>query len=97
MDGGDHHLREAVHRQQRLAVDLQQAVAVRDQLDLALLRLGAVDVFARSGLVQQGGSLVLVEDAGVLFPDVEVLLADGEQHRDILRLDDVPPCGSGHP
>ena len=95
VDGGDHHLRGAVYSHQRLAVDLQQAVAVRDQLDLPLFRRSAVDIFACSGLVQQGSCLVLVEDAGVLFPDVEVLLADGKQHRDILGLDDVPLAETG--
>ena len=58
-------------------------------LFVPLLRLGAVDVFARSGLVQQGGCLVLVEDAGLLLPDVEVFFADGEQHGDVLGLDDM--------
>ena len=89
VDGGDHHLGRAVHGQQGFAVDLQQAVAVGDELDLALLRLGAVDVLARSGLVQQRGGFVLVEDAGLFLPDVEVFFADGEQHGDVLGLDDM--------
>ena len=95
VDGGDHHLRGAVDRQQSGTVDLEQAVAVGDQLDLALLRLGAVDVPARSGPIEQRGGFVLVEDAGRLFPDVQVLLADAQQHRDILRLDDVALAEAG--
>ena len=95
VDGGDHHLRGAVDRQQSGTVDLEQAVAVGDQLDLALLRLGAVDVPARSGPIEQRGGFVLMEDAGRLFPDVQVLLADAQQHRDILRLDDVALAEAG--
>ena len=90
MDGGDHHLGRAVHSQQCGAVDFEQAVAVGDQLDLALFRFGAVDVFAGSSFVQQGRCLVLMQDAGALFPDVEVFFADGQQHWDVLGLDDVP-------
>ena len=89
VDGGDHHLGRAVHGQQGFAVDFQQAVAVGDELDLSLFRLGAVDILARSGLVQQRGGFVLVEDAGLFLPDVEVFFADGEQHGDVLRLDDM--------
>ena len=90
VDGGDHHLGRAVHSQQCGAVDLEQAVAVGDQLDLALFRFGAVDVFAGSSFVQQGRCLVLMQDAGALFPDIEVFFADGQQHWDVLGLDDVP-------
>ena len=90
MDGGDHHLRGAVDRQQGSAVYFKQAVAVGDQLDLALFRLGAVDVFAGSGFVQQGGRFVLVQNTGALFPDIKIFFADGQQHRDILGLHDVP-------
>ena len=89
VDGGNHHLGRAVHGQQSFAVDFQQAVAVGDELDFSLFRLGAVDVLARSGLVQQRGGFVLVEDAGLFLPDVEVFFADGEQHGDVLGLDDM--------
>ena len=54
--------------QQGFAVYLQQAVAVGDELDLALFRLGAMDVLARGGLVQRRGDFVLVEDAGLFLP-----------------------------
>ena len=40
--------------------------------------------------IKQGGSFVLVQDAGALFPDIEVFFADGQQHWDVLGLDDVP-------
>jgi len=89
VDRGDHHLGSAVHCQQGSAVDLEQTVAVSDQFDLALPGLGAVDVLTGSGLVEQGGSLVLVEDAGLFLPDIEVFLADAQQHRNILGLNDV--------
>ena len=95
VDGGDHHLGRAVHGQQGGAVDLEQAVAVGHQLDLSLLGLGAVDVFARRRLVQQGRRLVLVEDTGGLLPDIEVLFADAQQHRDILRLNDMSLAETG--
>ena len=49
-----------------------------------------MDVAARRCLVQKGSGFVLVQDAGALLPDIEILFANGEQHRDILRLDDVP-------
>ena len=76
VDRGDHHLGGAVHRQQGPAVDLEQTIAVGDQFDLALPGLGAVDILTGSGLVKQGGSFVLVEDAGLFLPDIEVFLAD---------------------
>lgn len=95
MDGGDHHLGRAVDGQQGVAVNLEKAVAVGDEFDLALLRLSAVDVFARGSFIQQGGGFVLVEDAGLLLPDVEILFADGEQHGDVLGLDDMALAEAG--
>ena len=67
-----YHLGRAVDGQQGVAVNLEKAVAVGDEFDLALLRLSAVDVFARGSFIQQGGGFVLVEDAGLLLPDVEI-------------------------
>ena len=78
MDGSDHHLGCAVHGQQGGAVDLQKTVAVGNQFDLAFLRLSAVDVAARRCLVQKGSGFVLVQDAGALLPDIEILFANGE-------------------
>ena len=48
-----------------------------------------MDILTGSGLVEQGGSFVLVEDAGLFLPDIEVFLADAQQHRNILGLNDV--------
>ena len=90
VDGGDHHLGRPVDGQQCLAVDLEQAVAVGDQLDLSLPRRSAVDVPPRRRFVQQSRSFVLVEDARRFLPDIEIFLADAQQHRDVLGLDDVP-------
>ena len=67
MSGCDHHLTKTVHRIQLFGIDLQYPFTVGDQFDLALPGLGAVDILTSSGLVEQGGSFVLVEDVRAFF------------------------------
>ena len=46
-------------------------------------------------ILADSGSFILVEDAGLLLPDVEILFADGEQHGDVLGLDDMALAEAG--
>ena len=89
MDGGNHHLRGAVDRQQGVPADFQQTVAVCNQLDFPFPGLGAVDVPAGGSPVQQRRRFIFVQDAGLFLPDVEVLFANAQQNRDVLGLDDM--------
>ena len=82
--GGNHDLILAVDGVEPFYIHLEQAVAVGDELDLALLHRRGVHVLVLAQDPQPLGRLVLVEHAALLFPHVQVLLAHGEQHGDIL-------------
>lgn len=87
MAGGDHHFSQGIDGQQLLPVDLQKAVDVGDQLDLALLDGGGMHVLVGAHVVEHLRRVVLVEHVLVVFPDVDVVLAHAQQHRHVLRRD----------
>ena len=84
LTGGDHHILNGVDSNQLLAVDPEQAVAGGGQFDLALLDLAPVHV----GLAAKGchplRRVVLMDHSGGHLPDVEMLLAHGQQDGDVL-------------
>ena len=85
--GGDHDLVLAVEGVEPLHVHLEQAVAVGDELDFALLHRRGVHVLVLAQGPQPLRRLVLVEHARRLLPHVQVLLAHGEQDGDVLLPD----------
>ena len=87
--GRDHHIAQRVHGAQPLHVDQEEAVDIGDQLDLALLRLGGVHVLAHAQIAQDLRRLVLVEHVLVVLPNIDMVLAHAQQHRHVLRPDDV--------
>ena len=93
--GGNHDLIDAVNGQQRGAVDAKQPVAGGGQLNFAFFdgRAGHAVVFTQAA--QPRGGVVFMQHARPALPDIEVLLAHGEQYRDILRCDDVALAETG--
>ena len=87
--GGDHQLAHGVQRPQPGQVHQKQPVRVGGQLDFALLGLAGPHVFVPADVPQNFRRLVFVEHGVVVLPDVKMLLAHRQQHRDVLRLDDV--------
>ena len=72
-----------------LGIDGEYAVMKRPKLDLALLRLGGFHSLVLTETAQELRRFVLVQQRAVVFPDVEMLLAQRKQHGDVRRLDDV--------
>ena len=93
--GRDHHVAQGVDGAQALRVNEQQAVAVSDQLDFALFRLGGVHMLAETEVAQDRRRLVLVQHGLVVFPDVQMVLAHAQQHGHILLTDDVALAEDG--
>ena len=84
VSAGDHHLPEAVDFSQEGSVDLEQAIHIRDQLDLAFLGGCRVHISPVTDLIQNPGRLILVQHRLVLFPDIEMFLAHRKKDGDIL-------------
>ena len=90
MEGGDHHLAIGIDLLQSCDVDFQQAVAVRDQLDLSLLDiLVPVQMLVFAEIVQHHRRIVLMHHRFIDLPDVDMVLSDRKQHRHILLRDDM--------
>ena len=73
-----------------LQVHNKQPVASGNQLDLTLLRLGCVHIVPLADLPQDICGIIFVEHCLIIFPDVQMILAHAEQHRDILFSDNMP-------
>ncbi len=82
--GGNHDLVEQVDGVQPLHIHAEQAVDLSPELDLALFdfAFGHVRVPAERG--EPRGGVIFMHHAGRHFPDIQMLLAHGEQHRDVL-------------
>ena len=93
--GGDHDVVCSVEGGKPRHIHLKEPVAVGNELDLTLLDRRGMHVLVLAQRAQPFGSFVLVEHAGRLFPYVQVLLAHGQQHRDVLRRDHVPLAEPG--
>ena len=87
MTGGDHDVLDGVDRHEPLAVHPEQAVTGGFQLDLALLDLAAGHMVVLTQGQQPLRRVVFVDHAGRHLPDIEMLLAHGEQDRDVLLRD----------
>ena len=77
---------ELVDGIEAVLVDLEDAVAGRDELDLALFGLRRRHVVVLAELAQHVSRLILMHLLRVLFPDVDVVLAERQQHGDVLFL-----------
>ena len=89
MPRGDHQLVDHVDGVELFHVHAEQAVALGAQLDLALLDLTARHMLIFADGAQALGGVVFMEHSRLHFPDVEMLLAHREQHRNVLFGDDV--------
>ena len=70
-------------------IHLEQAVTVGQQLDFPLLHRSGGHVLVAAQPAQTLRRFVFMEHSLLLLPHVEVLFAHGQQHRDVLRGDDV--------
>ena len=86
---GNHHTAHAVDGAQARQIDQEKAVARRGQFNLALLGLRGFHVLTHAQIAQNGRRIVFVQHVFVLLPNVYMLLAYAEQHRDIFLADDV--------
>ena len=87
MAGGDHDVVLSVDGVEPLYIHPEEPVAVGDELNFAFLDGGGVHMFVLAQGPQVLGGLVLVEQSFGLLPDVQVLLAHGEEYRDVLLRD----------
>ena len=74
---------------------LEERTGASDVLPENLLQCVKNSASFAPRLYEQGGGFVLVEDAGLFLPDIEILFADGEQHGDVLGLDDMALAEAG--
>ena len=82
--GGDHQFLDHVHRGQAGCVHPEEAVAGGGKFNFALLDLAARHVFAKAQCAQRLRAVIFMEHARLHLPDVEMLLAHGEEHGDVL-------------
>ena len=85
-----HDVIEIIEPMEALDIDGKYAVMKRPKLDLALLRLRGFHSLVLTEAAQDLRRFILVQQRAVVFPDVEMLLAQREQHGDVRRLDDMP-------
>ena len=85
----DHHIAEGIYGAQALEIYEQKSVGIGDQLDLSLFGRCGMHVLALAYATQDIRCLVLVEHIFVLFPDVNIILADAQEHGNILLSYDV--------
>ena len=88
-DRRDHHIRDVVHRIECILAHLEHAVHRRCQFDLAFLRLARRHVFTLTEITQNRCRIVLVQHILVILPDVNMLLANAQQHLNILSADHI--------
>ena len=88
-DGRNHHILDLVHSVKRILVHLEHARRRRCQLDLSFLRLACRHVLILTDVAQNRRCVVLMQQVGVVFPDIDVFLADAQKDRDILRTDHI--------
>lgn len=81
--GSDHHLAEGVDCQKGVTADFQNAVGVGYQLDFAFFYISSVHGGAGTDFVEDVSAFVFMKNAFFLFPDKEVLFADGEEEGDV--------------
>ena len=87
--GGDHHIAEGIYGAQALKINEQESVGVGYKLYLALFGRCGVHIPALAYAAQDIRGLILMEHIFVLFPDVNIILADAQEHGDILRSYDM--------
>ena len=83
-DRRNHHVRDVVHSVERILIYLEHARDRRCQLNLTFLRLARRHVFTLAKISQNRRRIVLVQHIFVIFPDVNMLLTEPQQHLDIL-------------
>ena len=83
---GNHHIAEAVHRAQTLEIDQKQAVNFGRQLDFAFLRFGGEHMLVHADVAENIGCVVFMKHAFIVFPDINSILSDAQQDRDVLGL-----------
>ena len=88
-DRRDHHVVDVVHRVKTLLVELKNAVDRRLQLDLALFRLARRHVLVLTKIAQDRRRIVLVQHPLVLFPHIEMLLAQPQEHGNVVQPDHI--------
>jgi hypothetical protein len=89
VDGGEYGVIDAVDGDHRGAVYFEQAVAGRPDVDPALGGFGQRDAWPRHRPGDAGNGLVFVHLAGGQLDEVNVVLADIAQVRDVLFPDHV--------
>ena len=87
---GYHHVTERIYGAKPLKVNEQQTVNIRDKLYLALLGRRRVHILVLADAAEYLRRLVLMEHILVLFPDIDIVLADRQKHRYVLFGDDMP-------
>ena len=87
--GGDHQFTHRVYRHQPVHIHPEEAGAVCFQLDLALFYRGGHHVLVAAQSQQPVGALVFMEHPLRLFPDVEPVLAHGEEQGNVFLGDHV--------
>ena len=88
-DGCNHHIRDVIHRIECILAHLEHARHRRGQLNLAFLRLARRHILTLAEIPQNRCGIVLVQHILIVLPDVDMLLADTQQHLDILRADHI--------
>ena len=91
----NHHLAKAVDERQALAIHLKEAVHGGAKLDFALLDVGFQHLLVFAQIAQDAGGIVFVQHAFIRLPHIKMLLANGKQHGDILRLHDMSLAKNG--
>ena len=86
---GNHQLINHVDCVELFHIDTEQPVACGTKLDFALFYLAARHIIVFADRAQALGRVVFMEHSLLHFPDVQMLLAHGKQHRDILFRDDM--------
>ena len=89
-DGRNHHILDLVHGVECILVHLEHARCRRGQLYLALTRLTRRHVLILTDVAQDRRRVVLMQQIRIVFPDIDVLLADTQKNGNILRADDIP-------
>ncbi len=95
MPGGDHHFSQAVDGGKPFSVHLQEAVTVRNELDLPLAHTCRMHICPRADFIKDPSGFILVEHIFIFFPYVKMLLAYAEEDRNVLFCNNMALFKSG--
>ena len=95
MSGGDHDLIDLVDRIQTRYIHPKQSIAVSNQLDLPFFYFCWMHVCIFTYLTENLCCFIFMKHTLILLPDIEMILSQRQQHRNIFLCNNMPlpKCG----